>query len=69
MGRTANTIWIINIYTDIEKTDLFKVIEVKTLKEISYIMNKKIFEISNFYHKIKKPDKIFKFITIYKSII
>lgn len=68
MGRT-NNIWVLNLYIDEEKTKLFKVLEFNTLKDIAYCCNKELFEISNFYHNIKKPSGLFKYIYIYKSII
>ena len=67
MGRT-NNIWVMNLYYDVEHQHIFKVIEFQTLREIAVCLNKPIFEISNFYHKIKKPMGVFKHLYIYKSL-
>ncbi len=66
MGR-KNTSWIMILFTDLEKKDIFKVLEFNTLKEIAYVMNKEIHDVTNFYHQITKPKRIFQYINIYQS--
>ena len=66
MGR-KNTSWIMILFTDLEKKDIFKVLEFNTLREIAYVMNKVIYDVTNFYHEITKPKRIFKFVNIYQS--
>ena len=66
MGR-KNTSWIMILFTDTTKQEIFKVLEFNTLKEIAYVMNKKIYDVTNFYHEITKPKKIFTYIHIYQS--
>ena len=66
MGR-KNTSWIMILFTDLEKKDIFKVLEFNTLREIAYVMNKEIYDVTNFYHEITKPKRIFKFVNIYQS--
>jgi hypothetical protein len=67
MGR-INCIWIVNVYYDREKTELFKVLQFNTLKEISYCLDTKVHDVSNVYHKIKKPCGVFEKLYIYKSV-
>lgn len=55
------------LFTDLEKKDIFKVLEFNTLKEIAYVMNKEIHDVTNFYHQITKPKRIFQYINIYQS--
>jgi len=66
MGK-KNTSWIMILFTDKTKKDIFKVLEFNTLKEIAYVMDKQIHDVTNFYHNITKPKKIFNYINIYQS--
>ena len=56
--------WILHLYLDSDKKQLFKIFKFHRLKNIAYCLNKEVFQITNFYHGIKKPDGIFKYITI-----
>ena len=67
MARTTN-IWLLVIYYDDEKNEYYKKIECDTLEQIAYLLNKKIYDVSNVYHKITKPKGIFKKISIYKTL-
>lgn len=67
MARTTN-IWLLVIYYDVDKTQFYKKIECDTLLEIAYLLNKKIYDVSNVYHKITKPKGIFLHISIYKTL-
>jgi len=67
MARTTN-IWLIVIYYDEEKKQFYKKLELETLEEIAYLLDKKIYDVSNVYHKITKPKGIFKKISIYKTL-
>jgi len=62
-------IWVLNIFVDENKTEFFKCIEFGTLKEIAEVLDCEVYEVSNFYHKIKKPTKVFKYLYLYKSQI
>ena len=66
MART-NSIWILTIYLDKNKKDLFKALEFNNLREIAYWLDKEIYDISNFYHKITKPKEVFEYLYLYKS--
>tara|TARA_Y100000310_G_C20455022_1_gene702621 strand:+ start:426 stop:635 length:210 start_codon:yes stop_codon:yes gene_type:complete len=66
MGR-KNTSWIMILFMDKQKKEIFKVLEFNTLKEIAYVMNKNIYDVTNFYHEITKPKKLFNYINIYQS--
>jgi len=67
MARTTN-LWLLVIYYDDDKKDYYKKIECDTLQEIAYILDKKIYDVSNVYHKITKPKGVFKKISIYKTL-
>ena len=42
--------WLLLIYYDKDKTKILKTIEVETIKNISYLLDLKQSDISNFYH-------------------
>ena len=67
MARTTN-LWLIVIYYDDNKNDYYKKIECDTLREVSYLLNCNIYDVSNFYHKITKAKGIFKKLSIYKTL-
>lgn len=67
MGRT-NDIWIVNVYFDEQHKVVFRMLEFNTLKEIASCLDKPIYEVSNFYHRIKKASGVFRYLYIYKSI-
>ena len=67
MART-NNIWVVVIYKDDDKKDYFKTINCDTLNEIAYLLNRKVYDVSNVFHKITKPNGVFKYISIYKTI-
>ena len=59
--------WILHLYLDEDKNDLFKILKFGTLGDMAYCLDKKLYEVSNFYHQIKKPHGIFKYISINKQ--
>jgi len=59
--------WIIHLYLDELKSELFKIMVFATLGDIAYCLDKQLYEVSNFYHQIKKPQGIFKYISIDKQ--
>ena len=67
MART-NTLWILVIYKDGEKKEYIKSIECVTLAHVAYLLNRPIYDVSNFYHKISKPSGIFNHLTLYKTL-
>lgn len=67
MART-NNLWVLIIYKDAEKKEYYKSIDCETLGHIAYLLNKKIYDVSNVYHKITKPSGIFNYLTIYKTL-
>ena len=58
--------WIVHLYTDTQKTELFKVMTFERLADISYCLDKKLHEVSNFYHGITKPTGIFQYLIVDK---
>ena len=64
-----HNIWVLNIFVDEDKNEFFKALEFHSLKEVADVLECKVYEVSNFYHKIKKPKNIFKYLYLYKSQI
>jgi hypothetical protein len=66
MART-NNIWVVIIYKDKDKKEYFKTINCDTLNEIAYLLDRKVYDVSNVFHQITKPNGIFDYISIYKT--
>jgi hypothetical protein len=56
--------WIIHLYLDTQKTQLFKILTFTRLADIAYCLNTRLHEVSNFYHGITKPAGIFRHLNI-----
>lgn len=67
MART-NNLWVVIIYKDSDKKEYYKTINCETLNQIAYLVNKKVYDVSNIYHKITKPTGVFNYLTIYKTL-
>tara|TARA_R110000803_G_scaffold1650_2_gene5354 strand:+ start:6604 stop:6807 length:204 start_codon:yes stop_codon:yes gene_type:complete len=61
-----NIRWLLFLHTDLEKNNLFKVLDFKTIKEVGYILNMKPQIISNYYHKLIKERGLLKYCVIYQ---
>ena len=60
--------WILYLFTDEKKEEIFKIMEFKTIKEISYVLNTNPSIISNFFHGLIKARGILKNCMLYHSI-
>ena len=60
--------WILHLYTDIEKTDLIKVMEFDTIKDCSYVLGIDTQIISNYFHGLIKPRGILQYCILYQSV-
>ena len=61
-----NIKWLLFIHTDINKTDLFKVYEFNSIKQMSYILGIEPQIISNYYHNLIKDRGVLKYCIIYQ---
>ena len=59
--------WKIDLYYDLQKKDFIKTLNANTLREVAYLFNIRIYDISNFYHKITKPKGVLRYITLSKN--
>ncbi len=60
--------WLLHLYKDEDKTDLFKVMEFQTIKDISDCIEVEPQVISNYFHGLIKPRGFLKFCILYQSI-
>lgn len=60
--------WILHLYLDEEKQDLFKSMEFQTIKDISDVIQEKPQVISNYFHGLIKPRGFLKYCILYQSI-
>lgn len=63
-----NTIWILYLFTDITKSEIFKIMEFKSVKDIAYVLNMKPQIISNYFHGLIKPRGILNNCVLYQSV-
>ena len=63
-----NTIWILYLFTDKQKTEIFKIMEFKSVKDIAYELNLKPQVISNYFHGLIKPRGILNNCALYQSV-
>tara|TARA_R110002110_G_scaffold296713_4_gene510908 strand:- start:296 stop:481 length:186 start_codon:yes stop_codon:yes gene_type:complete len=59
--------WSVVFYSNENKSEVVKVLDFTTIKELSYCIETPTPTISNYYHKLIKPRGILKNIDIYKS--
>ena len=60
--------WILYLFEDEEKSELFKIMEFKSVKEIAYVLDMKREVISNFFHGLILPRGILKNCVLYQSL-
>ena len=60
--------WLVHLYEDTSKTNLLKVMEFQTIKDISYVLNIPSQTISNYFHGLIKPRGILNYCIVYQSI-
>lgn len=46
--------WLLFLFNDTDKSELLKVMDFNTIKEVSYILGEKQQDISNYYHNLIK---------------
>ena len=60
--------WIIHLYQDKDKSDLFKILEFDTIKEASVVLGLSPQTISNFFHGLIKARGVLEYCILYQSI-
>jgi hypothetical protein len=65
----TDLIWIIELFSDKDKSDLLKVYHFNSVKDISYVLNMESTTIFNFYHKLIKPRGNLEYVNMYRKKI
>ena len=68
MGNKKGLIWYLVIFDSQEKSNVFKVLECSSVKEMGYYLNMDSQIISNFYHKQIKPRGVLKYCNITQNL-
>lgn len=69
MGNKKASVWVVELFTNKAKTQMLKVYEFSTVKEIAYVLNMKPTTVSNFYHQLIHPRGNLEYVTIYQKKI
>ncbi len=68
MGNKKDLIWYLTLFTDIEKTNPFKVLKCNTINDIAYLLDMPSQTISNYYHKQIKARGVLKYCNITQNV-
>ena len=60
--------WVLYLYEDDEKKELFKIMEFKTIKEVGYTLDIEPSIISNWFHSLINPRGILKCCSLFQTI-
>lgn len=63
-----NTQWILYLFTDNTKQEIFKIMEFKSIKDIAYVLDLQPQVISNYFHGLIKPRGILNNCALYQSV-
>ena len=69
MGNKKNSIWVVEVFTDVIKDELLKVYEFSTMAEIAYVLDMKPSTVSNYFHGLITPRGNLLYINIYRRPI
>tara|TARA_Y100001972_G_scaffold125473_1_gene176714 strand:- start:1267 stop:1470 length:204 start_codon:yes stop_codon:yes gene_type:complete len=60
--------WVLCLYEDKDKKEVFKTMTFPTIKDVSYVLNIKPQVVSNYFHGLIKPRGILEYCILYQSI-
>jgi hypothetical protein len=52
MGNKKNCVWILELFANKDKTELLKVYELQTMRDVGYVLDMRPTTVSNFYHNL-----------------
>tara|TARA_R100000655_G_C2892476_1_gene177344 strand:+ start:53 stop:256 length:204 start_codon:yes stop_codon:yes gene_type:complete len=61
--------WILYLFESSEKTDLLKIMEFKTIKDVSFVLGVDASVISNWFHGLINPRGILKNCVLHQSVV
>jgi hypothetical protein len=62
-----NNKWVLYLFEDKEKSDLFKIMEFRTIKDLAYVLDIEQQIISNWFHGLINPRGILKCCVLYQT--
>ena len=61
--------WILYLFEDNDKSELFKIMEFKSVKDIAYVLDLQREVVSNWFHGLILPRGILKNCVLYQSLV
>ena len=61
--------WVLYLFQEEENNEIFKIMEFKTIKEISFVLDMEPQIISNWFHGLINPRGILKRCSLFQSIV
>ena len=61
--------WILYLFESSEKKDLLKIMEFKTIKDVSFVLDVDASVISNWFHGLINPRGILKNCVLHQSVV
>ena len=68
MGNKKGLIWYLILFDSVEKSNVFKVLECKSIKEMSYYLDLEPSIISNYYHGQIKARGVLEYCSITQNL-
>ena len=65
MGNKKNCVWILELFANKDKTELLKVYELQTMRDVGYVLDMRPTTVSNFYHNLIHARGNLNFVTIH----
>lgn len=62
-----NNKWVLYLFEDKLKKDLFKIMEFRTIKDLSYVLDMEQQTISNWFHGLINPRGILNYCVLYQT--
>ena len=69
MGNKKNCVWILELFANKDKTELLKVYELQTMRDVGYVLDMRPTTVSNFYHNLIHARGNLNFVIIYQKQI
>ena len=61
-----NKKWMLFVFLNKERTELFKVMDFNTIKDVAYVLGERPQTISNYYHNLIKERGLLKYCYLYQ---
>ena len=69
MGNKKNCVWILELFANKDKTELLKVYELQTMRDVGYVLDMRPTTVSNFYHNLIHARGNLNYVTNYQTKI